>query len=79
MSRKKVGSISKAELVLFAPSGEDSVALGRIEQYLVKRYRKPMMEISNAEVMRFCVKTTIEAMRYCLKPTKEAIDVRTGK
>lgn len=68
MSRKKTESIGKTLHILFAPSGEDSVALGRIEQYLVKRYRKPMMEISNAEVFRFMIKSTIEA-----------IDVRTGK
>jgi hypothetical protein len=62
MSAKKKVLISKAKLIQFAPTGEDSIVLNNIEGYLAKRYNKKRIDVDNADIIRYCINRVVEAI-----------------
>jgi hypothetical protein len=64
MSQKKTMPILRApnNHINYALTGEDRVALSRIEGFLAKRYGRSRVEVSNSECLRYCLTETVKVL-----------------
>lgn len=64
MSQKKTLPVLKApnNHINFALTGEDRVALAKVEGFLAKRYGRRRVDVSNSECLRYCLTETVKVL-----------------